>query len=515
MTTGFPEPAVVSMLLAVGQEAVGDRLSARGPAADWPATRQSHCEVFGRLTCPPFVLDSAGSQKQRRRGLELLLDWLADQPGESWQQRWLASGADSAGAKWRQIPAQWLHDHSLYSEGRNALLCAALTVAICADIVRPSLPWFVASVTRGGALARCMVGIRDGEGFARLRELCDHDPRASAAAQGHIVHRAAVIIAAKGGAIADITIGDALELLDIEANTHSSPMVHGTAFYQMLHQMGVFGSSAPQRLRELRSTRQRTPEELIDRYHLACRPVRDLLVDYLRERQPALDYSSLRRLAADLGNVFWKDLERHHQGIDSLHLPTEVAQAWKQRLRTRPKTVVTDTGEKTVITVERIGYRQCLTPVRAFYLDLAHWATEDPGRWGRWVAPCPVGEEEINQRKAARHRKSRMDARTRERLPVLPVLVHTVDERRKTTEVVLHAARQTCPGDTFTTAGQTLTRSIITRPTATEKIWVDDPITGKRRDLGVEEDLAFWAWAAVEVLRLTGTFSGAWPCGVG
>jgi hypothetical protein len=507
MTTVFHEPPVVSATPAVGHEAVDDRFVARRPAVDWPATRQSHREAFGRLMGPPFVLENAGSQKQRRQGLELLLAWLADQPGESWQQRWLASGADTAGTDWRRIPAQWLYDRGLYSEGRNALLCAALTVVICADIVRPSLLWFVASVTRGGALARCMARIRDGEGFARLRELCDRDPHASAAAQGHSVHRAAVIIAAKGGAIADITIGDTLELLDAETNTHSRPMVHGTAFYQMLHQMGVFGPSAPRRLRELRSTRQRTPEELIDRYHLACRPVRDLLVDYLRERQPALDYSSLRRLAADLGNVFWKDLERHYQGIDSLHLPTEVAQAWKQRLRTRPKTVLTDTGEKTVITVERIGYRQCLTPVRAFYLDLAHWAIEDPSRWGRWVVPCPIGEEEINQRKAARHRKSRMDARTRERLPVLPVLVRTVDERRKTTEVLLHAARQTRPGDTFTTAGQTLTRSIIARPTATEKIWVDDPITGKRRDLGVEEDLAFWAWAAVEVLRHAGCFS--------
>jgi hypothetical protein len=234
-----PEPKVTACVTRFGAaQAVGDRLSARRPAADWPATRQSHCEVFGRLICPPFVLDSAGSQKQRRRGLELLLDWLADQPGESWQQRWLASGADSAGAKWRQIPAQWLHDRSLYSQGRNALLCAALTVAICADIVRPSLLWFVASVTRGGALAGGMAGICDGEGFARLRELCDHDPHVCAAAQGHIVHRAAVIIAAKGGAIADITISDALELLGTEANTHSSSMVHGTAFYQMLHQMG-------------------------------------------------------------------------------------------------------------------------------------------------------------------------------------------------------------------------------------------------------------------------------------
>jgi hypothetical protein len=69
--------------------------------------------------------------------------------------------------------------------------------------------------------------------------------------------------------------------------------------------------------------------------------------------------------------------------------------------------------------------------VRAFYLDLAQWAIEEPGRWAAWAVPCPVGAEEINQRKAARHRKSRMDARTRERLPVLPVLVRAVDERRK------------------------------------------------------------------------------------
>ncbi len=225
-------------------------------------------------------------------------------------------------------------------------------------------------------------------------------------------------------------------------------------------------------------------------------------MDYLRERQPALDYSSLRTLAADLGGVFWKDLERHHPGIDSLHLPPEVAAAWKQRLRSRPKTVITSTGEKKVIAVERIGYRQCLTPVRAFYLDLAQWAIEDPARWGRWVAPCPVGEEEINQRKAARRRKARMDARTRERLPVLAVLVRTVDQRRTTAAALLAAARQTRPGQAFTLHGQTLTRSITTRPT--DKIWVDDPATDRRHDLGMAEDLTFWAWATVEVLRSTG-----------
>lgn len=28
----------------------------------------------------------------------------------------------------------------------------------------------------------------------------------------------------------------------------------------------------------------------------------------------------------------------------------------------------------------RNNSRECLTPVRAFYLDLAHWAVEDPAR---------------------------------------------------------------------------------------------------------------------------------------
>jgi hypothetical protein len=114
-----------------------------------------------------------------------------------------------------------------------------------------------------------------------------------------------------------------------------------------------------------------------------------------------------------------------------------------------------------------------------------------------------VGAEEINQRNAARHRKSRMDARTRERLPVLPALVRAVDQDRQHATALLEAARQTPPGATFTAAGQTLTRSVVAR-LSSQRIWVDDPTTGGRRDLAVEEDLAFWAWATVEVLRATG-----------
>ncbi|MEU6019753.1 hypothetical protein ABZ826_39180 [Streptomyces sp. NPDC047515] len=192
---------------------------------------------------------------------------------------------------------------------------------------------------------------------------------------------------------------------------------------------------------------------MIDRYGISCRPIRDLLVDYLRERQPALDYNSQEALSYYLAKLFWSDLERHHRGISSLHLPREIAEAWKQRLRTVNKTTRTPDGQRITDQAPRINYRECLTPVRAFYLDLAHWAVEDPARWAQWVAPCPVGSEEINRKKDKRRRKSRMDARTRERLPVLPALVRSVDRRRRDAAALLAAARNATDGETFSAAG--------------------------------------------------------------
>jgi len=190
--------------------------------------------------------------------------------------------------------------------------------------------------------------------------------------------------------------------------------------------------------------------------------------------------------------LFWQDLERHNPGINSLHLPAQVGDAWKQRLRTKPKTITSPAGEKAQTQVPRLNYWECLIPIRAFYLDLAQWAVEDPGRWGSWVAPCPIREEETNRRKARRHRKSRMDARTRERLPVLPVLIQTVSQQRTAAQALLEAARQAQHGETFTAARQTLTRVVTRHGTAVGKVWAADPGTGKRRDLTFEEDQAFW-----------------------
>lgn len=476
-----------------GYRAARTRFPPRTPAADWPASTQAREQAHEHL---------AGLRPGQARALGALLDWLQGQDGGSWQQRWLASGSDAAGAAWRQLPGGWLRRSGRDAPVTSALVSALIT-AVGAGIVRPSLAWLVAGGCEHAELARAMSALRDPEGFARLRALCDGGSAAavSATARTRTLRRAAVILAAKGGMLADITIGDLLELLDTEADVHGAARSDGAASYRLLREMGIFGPAAPARLRQLRTSGQRTPAELIDRHQLTCRPIRDLLVDYLRERQPAMDYASLEQLARRLG-MFWADLEAHHPGIDSLHLSTQVADAWKQRMRTKQQTITTAAGAKTVIDAERICHREFLTPVRAFYLDLAQWAVDDPARWGPWAVPCPIGPAETIQGKAQRHRKSRMDARTRERLPVLPILVRSAAQQHADARALLQAARDTRPGDAITAPG-----TVLFRPAAastTVNVWAGDPATGKRRNLTAEEDRAFWAWATIEILRSTG-----------
>ena len=48
------------------------------------------------------------------------------------------------------------------------------------------------------------------------------------------------ILAAKGGTLADITIGDVLRCFDAEPDVHAAGRRH-FLFYRVLHAMGVFG----------------------------------------------------------------------------------------------------------------------------------------------------------------------------------------------------------------------------------------------------------------------------------
>jgi len=491
--------------LSVNVQALRDRFPPRPAEAAWAATMQPRGEVLSRLTCPPFSLDTPwnGHRSLQVRGLTVVLDWLQAFPGRSWQERWLASGADDAGFGWQARLTRWLAGQQAghRADGRHNVLAPAMALLLGGDVLRPGLPWFLSQRT-GRSLMPVLERARDPEGFARLRRLCAADAGISDSSGRMAIGRIAVLVAAKGGLVTDVTVGDCIELADTQAKIQKITGAGMSCFYRLLHMLDIFPADAPPSLRVFRAQGQLSPDELIARYGLACEPVRQVLADYLRERQPALDYSSLEGLARMLAGLFWRDIEAHHPGIGSLRLPAEVADAWKHRLQWKTVTVTTAGGQRRETTVPRTNVGDCLAAVRAFYLDLAQWAAEDPPRWGPWAVPCPVRATELPGKKEERRRKSRMDARTRERLPVLPALARTVQNAMRDSAARLAAASATRPGHEFTAAGQALRRSVMTR-SLSGRVFADEP-AGQRRDLTREEHDAFWTWAAVEVLRHTG-----------
>ncbi len=470
----------------------------------WPATSQRRGQVLARLLASPFTTGNPGMQSSRRIGLTKLMQWLQEQPGDTWQDRWVASGADAAGnLAWRGLAASWLRQTGRASGNPRTDFIAlgrGVLPLICGDVIRPSLAWLL-TPSAPKNLAAEMARSRDPGGFAALDALARADP-ASASTKDLAACRITAILAAKGGVIAGITVGDCLELLDVITAAkcgNTSPY-----FYQLLHALGVFPPPAPSTVRAFKTPGQLTVEQLVDRYPIACQPVRALIIDYLRERQPAVDHATLRSLSRALAGLFWRDLEAHHPGIGSLRLEPGVAAAWKQRVTVKAARAAGPGGQVTQTLVPRHDGMNTLAMVRAFYLDIAQWAAEEPARWGPWAVPCPIRDEEMSRKKERAHRKSRMDQRTRERLPVLPVLAEAVSATRGKTAEILQAALAAAPGQQFTAAGQTLRRPVMTRHGTSAKVWAEDPATGRRRDLTLEEHRAFWAWAAVEVLRHTG-----------
>ncbi|WP_406380417.1 tyrosine-type recombinase/integrase [Streptomyces sp. NBC_01618] len=479
----------------------------RRPEQSRKATEQSREQVMEQMLASPFVLESSASQARRKTGMTKILAWLEQYPGQTWQDRWMASGADAVGnIAWRRLATGWLQSTGWsYQDPKKDFdaLGSGMLPLISGDVIRPSLSWLLTPGTVQILTAE-MARSRDPQGFMALAALCREDPANSHTKDGAL-RRIATMMAAKGGMVSDITVGDCLELAALLPGIGGRSADTSVYFYQLLHATGVFPDAALPTVRIFnpKNQGQISVEHMIDRYDIVCRPMRDLLVDYLRERRPSLDYASLRAVAFGLGKLFWKDLENHHPGIDSLRLTPDIAAAWKQRIamkKTRGKTANGQSVETDTPRADRgINY---VAMVRAFYLDLGQWAMDDPARWGIWAAPCPIREEEMSRRKERSGRKSRMDQRTRERLPVLPVLVQTVDTERRLAAERLKAARAASPGSDFTAAGQTWHRPVTKNPAA--KVWADDPETGRRRDLTLEEHRAFWSWAIVEVLRHTG-----------
>lgn len=453
-------------------------------------------DVLALLPLVPTWPQRAKDSSPRLRGARTILTWLLTHPGQGWQQRWHAAGADR-GTGW--IDDIIADDPRTPVVKRNATI-GGLNSLLLARVVLPSYG-FLASYN-ACLLFRHVEQVFAPELFARMRQVAQDSGMQPRHVREGLTAIAKMVIHT-GRDTARLTARDVYEYRAHGINGQGQAPVGTYAAWELLRGAGVLTGVGP--LGEELRRGQRPTAELVDRHHIQCRAVRDVLIRYLNERRPALDYGTFESLASRLAGTFWADIERHHPGIDTLDLPPEVAEAWKQRML-----LVTTPGKKVR---PRKNPSELFVRVRGFYLDIAHWALEDPS-WAPWAVPSPIRRADTEGlQKHYKKTTAEMHQRVRERLPHLPGLVEAAHSHRRQQTALLAAARASAIEDSFEHNGIRYRRVTHTyspkyikysHPGTPGTVLIENIDTGERTDITREEEDAFWAWAIIEALRLTG-----------
>jgi integrase len=448
--------------------------------------------LFPQLPSWPATL---GERNSRIRGATTILTWLLNSSGKGWQDRWIASGADN--------DLSWLDTLGL-GDGRVARTqrqehISGLACLLMCRVVLPSYNFL--ACYRSTRLFDWVREIVQPDVFSAIEQAAIHRGLGSRD-RGHALRVISKIVLHTGKDVDQLAADDVLEMFAWRARGYGRKKeVPGLATaWELLSVVGV--TPADLSFRAVLRRGQRTTAELVDDYDIRCRSIRDVLIRYLDERRSSLDYNSLGNLAGVLAGNFWADIEKHHPGIDTLYLSNDVAQAWKERVRV----VTTADG----VTRPRKDIYRILMRVRAFYLDLQQWALEDPS-WVPWAVPSPVRKSDTQgYEKVKKKRQSAMHQRVRERLPHLPVLADTAERRRADMTTLLNAANECEPGGLFVHADTRYRRIAWKSADKTPRsrgdlsMGVENLDTGELINLTRREDEAFWAWAIIEVLRLSG-----------
>ncbi len=430
---------------------------------------------------------------RREAAIKRLLRHLAQFPGETWQQRWEASGLDEPGCLVRDLERREDRGRPTITGGLEALLCLR--------VIRPSLP----AMRSNKFLA-----------YAKTFRVAQDDPlldvffkqvssaEASRIYQSRALFDVCCALTTQGIALADLTPAAFLfyakecrELAGV-VNT-STTRFTGHLAWEALHEMGHFPPQAPRTLRTALRAGRLSVSQLVHRYPVARPEIAQLFVDYLTRRQPGLDYSSLEGLSRELVSSFWCAVEKISPGQADLRLSEDTYQQWRAELKFKPD------GSP------RLSQDITLMAVRAFYYDLQAWAAEQPEQWARWVAPCPIRDLETRGKAARRRRGSeRIADRTRRRQPLLPALVEHVGTKYARLAELVAAGAAAEPGELVAVDGRSYQKVFTDtdRRRQTEfgeaHVRVRDRATGEVVNVSRAEQKAFWEWAIVETLRHSG-----------
>ncbi|WP_155854522.1 tyrosine-type recombinase/integrase [Arthrobacter sp. MA-N2] len=423
--------------------------------------------------------DTPKRGRERARGLKYLLDWLSSFPGDDWQQRWEAAGCDQAGMSWGQ------QDINPY---RKSLQGSASIALIVLDVVRPSLTWLrTATPPHLFITYRSVV---EADAFTQL-DTWLKTLQLSKTSHMLALNALTLLRIRTGTPLLRVTAAQFLQVESEWKALRGRTRATGVAWKALQACGALVGEPAD--YRALLRNGRLTVTQLVDAHGISDPAIRTLFIDYLTERSAAVDYTTLESMVRVLVRNFWSDVERHHPELGTIRLPDDVATAWKQRLRYLP-------GGR-----ERRDYFTHLTTVRGFYLDLAQWAVTEPERWAAWACPSPVSAAETTGLTKQKHRTiARMHQRTRMLAPWLGALAATAEQERRHTAALLEAASRTGEGELLSVGEKTYRRVFRGFYGDNSRPSVEDLETGSVIRLYRSEERAFWSWAVIEVLRLTG-----------
>lgn len=474
-----------------------DELIVETDVAGGDHDRTSLDEVLALLPSLPTWPELNHRRTRCRDGAAAILRWLQTYPGAGWQQRWVAAGADDD-LGW--VDALSDPTDPRCSRVRRDVVIQGVSCLLLCRVVLPHYR-FLASFYSPTLYSGIRKAARP-DLFALIESRADelgifnfHRTYALNVISKLVLHT--------GRDVDQLTDGDLLAYRAWHLqNSGSCKSPDGLSFaWELLHGIADLGEHAT--LKDAVRYGQRPTAELVDAYGVQSYAVREVLIRYLDERRPAVDYGSFLGLVGKLVGLFWCDLERHNLGIDSLRLPNEVAEGWKQRIR-----VVTN---KDGTTRPRKGSLDTLICVRSFYRDLQEWSLQDPA-WSRWSYPNPIRKRDAyGQNKARRSTTAEMHQRIRERLPHLPTLIDTAERHRVEQAAFLATVKSRPIGGTVEHAGRSYRRVLPQSFTKLRSERGQDPPnrvqaldTGEVLDVDKLESDAFWAWAVIETLRHTG-----------
>lgn len=486
-----PSDAADSVAAAAAAAAVAATVAA--PDRVGPVDRSGIEEILDRLpelgTWPGW---SAERRRQTTLGAAAILGWLDGVDGEGWQQRWTNAGADTGNDWLDEIGVEGRTDGVARDVRRDGM--AGLLLG---RVVLPSYRFLTAygAYKLFGEVQRVI----QPEVFETMtRRATATGMAAGAIHQGLIV--LSKLLLHTGLDLEQLSVVEVEEMRQESRARIGAAPPGMLAAWDLLRGINLVPDHA------YRSMRREGPlptAALVDRYRIRCAPVRAVLIRYLDERRPALDYNSFLGMTGYLCGTFWADIEAHHPHVDGLHLSEEVAAAWRQRL-----SLVTPRGGGAPRA--RRNYIDVLMQVRALYLDIQEWALQDP-TWAQHAVPSPVRRgDTAGQAKHKRRVTAAMHQRVRERLPQLGALADSAHRHRTATAELLTAAGARSVGEEFEHNGTRYRRvvhhQLARRENAHRRdvVRVADVATGETTKVTQNEDAAFWAWAIIETLRHTG-----------